>query len=471
MTVDATELCYLSAMELRQLYAARALSPVEVTRAVLERTERLNPSLTAYVTVTADLAMDQARAAERAYAAGRTDQPLLGVPFSLKDLTATKGIRTTRGSLLWKDWVPGADAPIVERLYAAGGVLIGKTNTPEFGWKGDSGNRVVGPSHNPWQHGRTAGGSSGGAAAAVAAGLGPLSQGTDGAGSVRIPAAFCGIFGLKPSFGLVPYYPPSNVESLAHTGPMTRTVRDAALFLNVMAGFDWRDRLSIDPPVDDFVAACEGGVEGMRVAWSRDLGYAVVDPEVADLAEQAAQVFSELGCHVEEVDLGWEDPFPMLDAIWSAGMAAAFRDNFDAVREQLDPGLARVIEAGRQLSGLELASAMARRALFADQVRRDLEPYDFLLTPTLPTTAFEAGADHPGQIMGKPTEYLSWTAYTYPFNLTGQPAATVPCGHTKEGLPVGLQIVGRLREDATVFRAAAAFEAARPWADNRPPLD
>ncbi|MDI3339564.1 MAG: amidase [Sphaerobacter sp.] len=469
--MDAIELCYLPATELRRLYIERALSPVEVTRAVLERIERLNPSLNAYVTVTADLALDQALTAERDYAAGRTDRPLLGVPVSIKDLSATRGIRTTRGSLLWKDWVPDFDAPFVERLSAAGAVMLGKTNTPELGWKGDSGNRVVGPTHNPWQHGRTAGGSSGGAGAAVAAGLGPLAQGSDGAGSIRIPSAFCGIFGLKPSFGLVPSYPPSAVESLSHIGPMTRTVRDAALFLQVTAGFDARDRLSLDPRVPDFVAACDGGVAGLRVAWSRDLGYAAVEPEVAEIAARAAATFADLGCAVEEINPGWEDPFPIIDLIWTTAMAGVFRDNFDQVREQLDPGLVRVIEAGQQVRGVDLAAAMQRRAQFADQVRQLMERYDLLLTPTLPTTAFAAGDDHPGEIAGRPVAYLGWTAFTYPFNLTGQPAATVPCGFTAAGLPVGLQIVGRLRDDATVLRAAAAFEEARPWAERRPPLD
>lgn len=469
--MDAIDLCYLPATELRRLYAERALSPVEVTRAVLERIERLNPTLNAFITVTPDLAMDQALAAERDYAAGRADKPLLGVPISIKDLSVTRGIRTTRGSLVWKDWVPDFDAPFVERLYAAGGVMLGKTNTPELGWKGDSGNRVIGPTHNPWKHGRTAGGSSGGAGAAVAAGMGPLAQGSDGAGSIRIPSAFCGIFGLKPSFGLIPSYPPSAVESLSHIGPMTRTVRDAALMLDVMAGFDPRDRLSLDPKIPSFVAACDGGVAGLRVAWSRDMGYAVVDPEVGDIAARAAAVFRDLGCEVEEVNPGWDDPFQILDAIWSTAMAGVFRDNFEQVRDQLDPGLVRVIEAGRQVSGVDLAAAMQRRSQFVDQVRRFMERYDLLLTPTMPLAAFRAGDDNPGEIAGQPVTHLSWTPFTYPFNLTGQPAATVPAGFTEAGLPVGLQIVGRLRDDATVLRAAAAFEEARPWADRRPPVD
>src|SRR6185312_14722311 len=248
----------LTANELRGLYRSRSLSPVEVTRAVLERIDRINPVLKAFVTVTPERAMADARRAEHAYVSGGSVPALAGIPYSLKDLTPTKGIRTTRGSLLWKDWVPDFNTPIGERLQAAGGVLLGKTNTPELGWKGESTNRVIGSTLNPWNRERTPGGSSGGASAAVAAGLGPLAQGTDGAGSVRIPASFAGVFGLKPTFGLVPYYPTSAVEALAHIGPLTRTVRDGALMLNIMAGSDWRDRNSLNSRPVDFLAGCEG---------------------------------------------------------------------------------------------------------------------------------------------------------------------------------------------------------------------
>uniref|UniRef100_A0A831TAK9 Amidase n=2 Tax=Thermorudis TaxID=1649508 RepID=A0A831TAK9_9BACT len=469
--MSQAELCYLSAIELRELYRKRALSPVEVTDAILERIERLNPTLTAFITVTADLARRQALEAEQAYAASHDQPLLLGVPLSIKDVTPTRGVRTTRGSLLWKDWIPEADAPVVERLYAAGGVLLGKTNTPELGWKGDSGNRVVGPSHNPWKIGRTAGGSSGGAAAAVAAGLGPLAQGTDGAGSIRIPAAFCGIFGFKPSFGLIPYYPPSAVESLAHMGPMTRTVADAALMLNVMAGPDPRDRNSLNPTGIDYVACLDGDIGGLRACWISRAGDLPVDAEVTRLAEDAARAFSELGCEVEALPEPLDVPYTALDLIWSTAMAAMHRDDLEQVRELVDPGRLAVIEAGLNVRGVDLAWAYAERSAYADRLRHLMERYDILLTPTVPVTAFAAGADHPGEIQGHPTTYLSWTPFTYPFNFSGQPAATVPCGFTSEGLPVGLQIVGRWREDVTVLRAAAAFERYRPWAQLRPPVD
>lgn len=462
------DLCFLSALDLRDRYRRRDLSPVELTEAVLARIDRLNPRLTAFVTVTPELALEQARAAERAYAAPDAG-PLAGIPISIKDLTPTRGIRTARGSLIDPEWVPDEDPPVVERAYAAGAVMLGKTNTPELGWKGDSGNRLVGPTHNPWRHGRTAGGSSGGGAAAVAAGLGPLAQGSDGAGSVRIPAAFCGIFGLKPSFGLVAQYPASAVGDLSHLGPMTRTVRDAALFLDVAAGADPRDRLSWSPPPGtSYLAACDGGVAGLRVAWSPDLGYARIDPAVLAPIERAARRFADLGCEVELVDPALETPWPLLDVMWSTAMAGYFSGRLDTVRDLLDPGLLEVVEHGRTFSAEALAAALIRRNDYAQRLRRFMQPYDLLLTPALPVTAFAAGADEPERADPDDDTPIEWTPFTYPFNLTGQPAAAVPCGFV-DGLPVALQIVGRWRDDATVLRAAAAFEAMAPWAHHRPP--
>lgn len=459
----------LSAAELLQGFRARVLSPREVTETLLYRIEAINPSLNAFVTVSADLAMDQAVAAERAYAANGSPGRLAGIPYSIKDLTPTKGVRTARGSLLDPDWIPDYDAPVVARMAAAGGVLLGKTNTPELGWKGDSGNRVFGPTHNPWRHGLTAGGSSGGAGAAVAAGLGPLAQGSDGAGSIRIPAAFCGVFGFKPSFGLVPQYPPSAVGDLSHLGPITRTVRDAALMLDVIAGEDTRDRLSRSGS-GGYLSACDGGIAGLRVAWSPDLGYAAIEPQVLAVAEEAARLFAtELGCTLEERHPDVADPWPIVDPMWAGALAAVFAGNLDSVRDLIDPGLLAEVERAGLFSGLDVAAAHRARNAYYVTWREFMDDYQLFLTPTLPCVAFSAGEDHPGSVAGRATTYLNWTAYTYPFNLTGQPAATVPCGFI-DGLPVGLQIVGRPRDDATVLRAAAAFEAVAPWGQYRPPV-
>lgn len=469
--MDATEVCYLSALDLRRHYQTRELSPVEVTEAVLRRIEQLNPRLKAFITVTPELALQQARAAEQAYSKREPPPPLTGIPTSIKDLTPTKGIRTTRGSLLYKDWIPDFDPPVVERLYAAGIVMLGKTNTPEFGWKGDSGNRIIGPAHNPWKIGQTAGGSSGGAAAAVAAGLGPLAQGSDGAGSIRIPSGFTGIYGLKPSWGLVPQYPASPLELFSHIGPMTRTVRDAALMLNVIAGADPRDRLSFSTGID-YVAALDGEIKGLRVAWSPDLGYALIDPEVQAIATAAAARFTELGCQVEEANPGIPDPWEeIVEPLYATSQASIHLQDFDKVRKLLDPGRIPVIESAKRWTSVEIAAAHSRRNEYYYAMLRFMQHYDLLLTPTLPVTAFKAGDDQPGTINGLPTTYVGWTAFTYPFNITGQPAATVPCGFASNGLPVGLQIVGRWRDDVTVLRASAAFEALAPWADKRPPID
>ncbi|MDF3015043.1 MAG: glutamyl-tRNA(Gln) amidotransferase subunit [Thermomicrobiales bacterium] len=464
-------IAYLSASDLRDLYRAKTLSPVEVTRAILDRIEGLNPALNAFTVVTGELALNQARAAERAYAAGDAP-PLAGVPTSIKDLTPTRGIATARGSLIDVGWIPEDDAPVVERLYTAGAVMLGKTNTPELGWKGDSGNRVFGPSFNPWNLQKTPGGSSGGAAAAVAAGLGPLAQGSDGAGSIRIPAAFCGIFGLKQSFGLVPQYPPSAVGDLSHLGPMTRTVRDAAIMLNAMAGADNRDRLSWSSGID-YERNLDAGVRGLRVAWSPTLGYAKVANDVLENAERAAMVFRELGCEVELADPRLPDPANILDVMWSGSLAGYFVERIDEVRHLLDPGLLLVVDRAASLSAPDMAHALQQRNTYYTGMRQfmDLQGYDLLLTPTLPVTAFTAGLDEPDGWQRATLAPLDWTPFTFPFNLTGQPAATVPCGLDGNGLPVGLQIVGRWRDDSTVLRAAAAFEAAMPWTDLRPTLD
>jgi aspartyl-tRNA(Asn)/glutamyl-tRNA(Gln) amidotransferase subunit A len=445
-----TDLCYLPATDLLQHYQRRDLSPVEVTAAILAQIDRLNPQLNAFLTVTADRALAEAHAAERAYAPGGTPRPLEGIPLSIKDNMPTKGIRTTGGSLVTHNVVPTEDNILVSRLFAAGGIMLGKTNLPELGWKGASSNRLGDPTRNPWNPARTSGGSSAGAAAAVATGMGPLAQGGDGAGSIRIPAGFCGVFGYKSSFGLIPN-PTSNADTLAHGGPLSRTVRDAALFLNAAAGADPRDRFSFSTGLD-YLAACDG------------------DPEVRDLTARAAALFADLGCHVEAADPGLPDPWPIADIIWSCGQAAYYLHNYAEVRHLLDPGRLPIIERGFQLPATALADAVRRRIDYHTAMCNFMENYDLLLTPALPITAFAADDDFPATINGVPQTYLGWTAFTYPFNLTGQPAATLPCGLASDGLPVALQIVGRWRDDPTVLRASAAYEAAHPWAHHRPPL-
>ena len=460
----------MAAADLAAGIARRKISPVEVVDAVLARIEALE-RLNAYVTVDAEGARRAARAAERAVMRkGARLGPLHGVPFSVKDLVITKGVRTTFGTPIYKDNVPTEDAPMVARLKAAGAIMIGKTNTPTFGWIGATHNPLFGATRNPWNLERTPGGSSGGAAAAVAAGLAPLAVGTDGGGSIRIPASYSGIYGLKPTFGRIPIHPPSAAWSLSHVGPMARTVRDAALMLQVSAGPDERDASSLPAPGVDYVKALRGGVKGLRVAYSDTLGYAeVVDPEVREACGKAARAFRELGCRVEEIDPGWPSPFAAWRAIFAGGIATRLA-SYTSERDKIDAGLLRIVDEALKSPPTAFVQAFFDRLAWLEYPRRLFEGYDLLLTPTLARPAFAVGLDNATEIAGRPVPEWAWSPFTYPFNLTGQPAASVPCGFTRGGLPIGLQVVGRRFDDATVLRASAAFEAARPWAQNRPPL-
>jgi Asp-tRNA(Asn)/Glu-tRNA(Gln) amidotransferase A subunit family amidase len=474
--VEATELCFTPATELGRLIRSRALSPVELAEAVLARIARLNPKLNAYLTVTADLARAQARAAEERARRGELRGPLDGIPYSVKDLEPTAGVRTTFGSKCFEAHVPEADGVAAARLKATGAVLLGKTNTPSFGHKDSCDNLLGPPCRNPWKLDRTSGASSGGAAAAVAAGLGPLAHGTDGAGSIRIPSALCGVFGLKPSFGRVPYHPnPDYWAARSHIGPLTRTVRDAALLLQAMAGPDPRDPLSIDGPPEQYLAACDGDLKGLRVVWSADLGYAAVDPEVRRIAEASARRFADLGAELETRAPGWPDPTAFHRVIYEVHVGARQIERARAHPEWIEPSLQEMIDFGAGLSALDHAQALLARSAFFDRVRGFFERCDLLLTPQMPVPAWSAEPgprQGPPEIDGRPTPTMHHRLeFTFPFNLTGQPAASVPCGFTRDGLPVGLQIVGRWHADLLVLRAAAGFEAVQPWASARPPLD
>jgi Asp-tRNA(Asn)/Glu-tRNA(Gln) amidotransferase A subunit family amidase len=467
------ELCWTSAVDLASAIRDRRLSPVEVTDAVLARIEAVNPRVNAYCTVVADRARAEARAAEAAVMRGDTLGPLHGVPISFKDLTPTAGIRTTFGSKIFEHHVPTEDAAIVERARRAGAVVIGKTNTPEFGCKGVTDNLIFGHTRNPWRLDRIAGGSSGGAGAAVAAGLGPIAEGSDLAGSIRTPAAVCGVVGLKPSLGRIPRVPALNgYTALSHVGPLTRTVRDAALALSVWAGPDERDPQSLPATGDDFARAADGGIHGLRIGWSPDLGYAAVDPEIRRIATAAAKLFSTVGATVEESHPGFEDPLPLFIDLTAPIRAAAMAPHWEKWSDQMDPFLHLRMSHGQKMSAIDSERATHRRTAFWQTVRRFFERHDLLVTPTTAVAAFPIGVSYPAEIEGRAIDnQLQWVPFTFPFSITGQPAITVPCGFTVEGLPVGLQIVGRRFADATVLRAAAAFEAAAPWAAHRPSFD
>ena len=466
--MNATDLCFTPATELVTMIRAKQLSPVELTRAVLELIERVNPTLNAFCTLTADTALARARDAEAAVMRGGPLGPLHGVPYSIKDLAFTRGVRTMSGSHIFATRVPDVDAPFVRRLAAAGGVMLGKTTSPEFGWKALGDSPLTGITRNPWNTAMTTGGSSAGAAAAAAAGLGPLAHGSDGAGSIRIPSSFCGVYGLKPSYGRVPMWPISNNDYASHNGPMTRTVADAALMLSVMAGPDDWDKSALDAPPADYVGRLRDGVRGLRVAFNPNLDTQRVDPEVATIVAQAARAFQELGAVVEDVKCGFADSHRIIRLLWNAHEAGNYARYLPEFRSRMDPGLVASIEDGLRYSVTEYVEARGEKLAYCDSVRPLFETYDLLLTPSVSVTAFEVGRLNPAHWPQHEWDWFPWAGFSYPFNFTGHPAASIPAGFTAAGMPVGLQIVGRRNADLTVLQASAAFEQARPWAQRRP---
>jgi len=456
----SADLCALSATELVELYRMHAASPVEVARAVLGRIEKLNPELNAFCLIS-ETVLQEAAASEARWLRGEPRGLLDGVPVSIKDLLLTRNWPTLRGSKTadpkgpWND-----DAPCVARLREHGALLLGKTTTPEFGWKGVTDSPLTGITRNPWNKAKTPGGSSGGAAAALASGMGPLAVGTDGGGSIRIPCAFTGLFGLKPSFGRVPAWPLSPFGTVAHVGPMTRSVSDAALMLNVLALPDARDWHSLACDARDYRTHLDDGVRDLRIAFSPDLGYARVDPEVASLVAKAVRVFEDLGAKVEQKNPGFDNAEPMFRTHWFSGAAFLLKDMNKEKRRLVDPGLVEVAEQGARITTTEVLDAQMKRGALGTLMNLFHREYDLLVTPALSVPAFDAGMNFPKT--SKNENWTDWTPFTYPFNLTQQPAASIPCGLTRDGLPVGLQIVGPKYADALVLRAARAFETARP---------
>lgn len=481
MTSDQA-ICEMDAVSLAAAVRAKDLSPVEVVEAALARMDLLEPRLHAFCTPTPDLARAEAQRIEAAIGAGREVGALAGVPVGIKDLVCTAGIVTASGSAAYKDFVPDEDDVCVERLRAADAIILGKTNVPEFGYSGTGHNPVFETTRNPWNPDLTPGGSSAGSAAGVAAGMMPFAIGSDGGGSIRLPAAHCGLYGMKASMGRVPLYPGcrderypgvSSWEGIEHIGPISRTVADSALMLSVIAGPDARDRHSLPQADFDWLAAVRMGAEGfggLRVAFSEDLGYAAVDPEVRRIAREAAQVFaSDLGCAVEEAHPGWDDPAA---AFW--GLVALESDlrGMRALAEkhagQISSNLLDFLHT--PWTAEDLTDAVMTRKAVCNKMWRFMRTYDLFLTPTLAVPPFPVHMQGPEKIEGKFVGPFGWFPFTFPINMTGQPAASVPAGWTEDGRPVGLQIVGRHLDDPSVLQASAAYEAVRPWKDHWPPL-
>lgn len=460
-----TNIASLSAAELGPLYAGKQLSPVEVAKDALARIERFEPEINAFVFRDAAATLAMAEASEARWLKGDPVGPLDGVPVTIKDNIAVAGWPMRRGSAVASDAPFPEDAPATARLREAGTVFLGKTTMPEYGWKGVGDSPLSGITRNPWNTGTGPGGSSAGAASCAALNLGCIHIGTDGAGSVRIPAAFTGVVGLKPSYGRVPAWPISTMGFLAHLGPLTRTVTDTALAMKLIGQPDERDMTAMTSRPPDYVDGLKGGLRGLRVAWSPTLGFDVaVDPEIAALTAAAAQLFAELGATVEKVDPGFADPIETLTTLWASGAALALRSTDAAGRARMDPGLVAVAERGERIPASTYVDALLnQRNELALRMARFHARFDLLLTPSLPLPAFAVGRNTPGHgAYGE--DWTRWTPFTYPFNITQQPAISVPCGLTAAGLPAGLQIVGAFGRDALVLRAAAAFEQAKPFA-------
>jgi len=472
--MKVTELCFLSAGEMAAAVKKKKLSPVEIVDAILARIEKVNPKVNAYCTVVPEMAREAAKKAETEVMRGEEIGPLHGVPVSIKDLTLTAGIRTTWGSKIYEHFVPEEDALSVQRLKAAGAIIMGKTNTPEFGAGANTYNAVFGATRNPWKLSYTCGGSSGGSAVALACGLGPLATGSDLGGSLRIPASFCGVVGFRTSAGLVPIYPSAvGWDTLAVEGPMARTVGDTALMLSVMAGQDNRSPISFPVDARQFLAAVRRPeIRGLRVAWSPDLKISPLDHEVEKIAAAAAQRFAELGCTVEEAEPDFSGVQQIIHTTRALRMVTLHAEKLEKWRDQMNPNLVWNIEQGFPLTVKQIGEADKERTALYHRVRQFFEKYDLLITPTVAVPPFPQEMIYPKEINGKPMKnYQEWLFLTYAITITGLPVISVPCGFTSEGLPVGLQIVGRSLAEATVLKAGAAFEAIAPWKDKRPPVE
>jgi amidase len=458
----ASDICQLSAVELARLIRAKELSAREVVAAHLAQIERLNPGLNAIVTLVADQAMERAWLADEDLTNGREIGPLHGLPIAHKDLQATNGIRTTFGSPIYRDFVPAEDSLLVERLRHAGAIVVGKTNTPEFGAGSQTFNPVFGATLNPYDRTKTCGGSSGGAAVALATGMLPIADGSDMGGSLRNPASFCSVVGLRTSPGRVPVWPAASAWSpLSVDGPMARSVADVALMLSGIAGPDARSPIAIDESGGRFGAPLERDFKGVRVAWWRDLGGVPVDRRVRAAVDAQRHVFEALGCIVDEA----EPEFTDFDAVFKTVRALAFltgvAPRVEGHRDQVKETILWEIERGERLTVAEIAWAETKRTELYHRMRRFMERYDFFVLPTVQVPPFDINQPYPTEIDGVPmATYIDWMKSCYYISIVGNPAISVPCGFTPEGLPVGLQIVGRHRDDWGLLQIAHAFERA-----------
>ncbi|MFX0145852.1 MAG: amidase [Candidatus Hodarchaeota archaeon] len=469
--MNKEDICFMSACDMKDVIMRQELTSQEITETIIERIEKINPIINAYCTPTFDLAREMAQKADQAVKNSEKLGLLHGIPTSIKDLFLTKGIRTTFGSMIYEHNIPEDDEVVVKRLKEAGIVLLGKTNTPEFGYAGVTHNFIFGKSRNPWNTDRIPGGSSGGGAAVVASGLGPLALGNDGGGSIRIPAACCGVFGHKPSLGRVPVFPriELHAKSYVHVGPLVRYVKDAALMLDAMKGPHDGDRYSLPDDKTSYLDNISNKPDKLKIGYSLDLGYAkIIDPDIEKSIINSSEKFEKLGWSVENVKLKIKKPNTAFYTFYTADYAYDLKSKLKDWRDKIDPELIKMVDAGFGYTSFDVMRAMSQRTKLYETFYEYFKNYDILITPTIAIPPFELGIMYPPKINGKNVSPTAWMPFTFPFNLTGHPAASIPCGWTNEGLPIGMQIVGNRFNDLLVLQVSQAFEEIAPWQEKRP---
>lgn len=463
------EIAFMGVRELHDQITSKKLSPVEITKVFLERIQSLNPILNAFLTVTPEYALEQAKKCETAVMNNEPIGPLHGIPISIKDLEETKSIRTTFGSKAFNNYIPEYDSIVVERVKKAGGIILGKSNTPEFGFKGTTENLLGDACRNPWDTSRTSGGSSGGAASSVVSGLSTIATGTDGGGSIRIPSSFCGTYGIKPTLGRVSKIsmgslnqPPAH-NILSQAGPIARNVEDAAILLDVLSGSDPRDVLSPKLPIQNFLEACDCEVEGLKIGWTPDFGYAPVEPEVLEITQKSALSLESLGCSVEESDLKLVNPTEHFLHIFACMIAGSRNSSKTLDFNQLTDYTQAGFKAASTFSGTDYSIALGYTSLMKAQFEEQFQKFDLLISPTMSVKAFEID-NNPSVINNINVDPIwGFTPFTYPINMIGYPAASIPCGFSDDGLPIGLHIIGRNSDEKTIFKLSSAIEKSKPW--------
>ena len=473
--MNKEDICFLPAYQMREKIETQELTSEEITEAIIERIEKLNPLINAYCTPTFELARETAKKSDLSIKNGEKLGLLNGIPTSIKDLMQTKGIRTTYGSKLYENFIPEQDDIVIQRLMKAGCVILGKTNTPEFGHMALTNNKIFGETKNPWDQEKNSGGSSGGAASAVASGLGPLALGSDGGGSIRVPSSLCGVYGLKPTYGLIPSYPRIGIAfmTMDHYGPIVRYVRDAALMLNVMKGYHPADRNSFPCDKIDYVEILNDRPKKLKIGYSMNLGFfKALDNEVRENILDNIHKFEQFNWEVEEVKLKIKNPELAMKSLVSVGYAYDLQKEFHTRLKDLSPDLIATIRLGLDNNPISIGKANEQRKQIYEVFYQYFKNYDILIIPTTPCPAFkpeylESGTNYP-IINNKALSIISWVSFTYPFNMSGLPAASIPSGWNNSGLPIGMQIVGSRFDEKTVLQVSKAFEEIAPWQDKRP---